>query len=100
MEKNMTAEETMTMNLRVEGQVQGVGFREFVIAEANARALKGWVRNRSDGSVEALVSGPKTQVEALIARCCQGPNGSQVKHVDVAPAEPPEALGFTRRASV
>ena len=42
------------MNVRIEGQVQGCGFRDFAVREANARKLRGWIRNRSDGSVEAL----------------------------------------------
>jgi acylphosphatase len=93
-------EEIMTMSLRIEGRVQAVGFREFVIREANERNLRGWVRNRADGSVEALVSGPKTDVEAVIAQCCRGPQAAQVSHIDMSPAEPPDNLGFTRRATV
>ena len=45
------SDDITTMNIRIEGEVQGCGFREFAVREANARKLKGWVRNRSDGSV-------------------------------------------------
>src|SRR5207302_9520455 len=56
-----------TMNIRIEGEVQGCGFRDFALREANVRRLKGWVRNRADGSLEAVASGPTQEVEAFIA---------------------------------
>lgn len=93
----MVADEITTMNIRIEGRVQGCGFREFAVREANGRKLKGWVRNRSDGSVEALAHGPTRTVEEFIAICIKGPNGANVTSVDLQPAEPPESLGFVRR---
>ena len=89
-----------TMNIRIEGEVQGCGFRDFAVGEANARKLKGWVRNRSDGSVEAVASGPTKEVEAFIAACMKGPRGARVTALNLAPVEEPETLGFIRRASV
>jgi acylphosphatase len=68
-------DEVITMNIRIEGDVQGIGFRDFAIREANARRLKGWVRNRMDGSVEAVASGPRTVVESFITACIKGPRG-------------------------
>nr|Q07L15.1 RecName: Full=Acylphosphatase; AltName: Full=Acylphosphate phosphohydrolase [Rhodopseudomonas palustris BisA53] len=60
------------------GRVQGVGFRAFVEFQATGLDLEGWVRNRRDGSVEALFSGPADAVEAMIALCRQGPSAAHV----------------------
>jgi len=68
--------------LRVRGRVQGVGFRAFVQDEAIRLDLKGWVRNRRDGSVETLVFGENAAVENLTARLREGPPGAFVVAVD------------------
>jgi len=94
------SDEITTMNIRIEGQVQGCGFRDFAVREANARKLKGWVRNRSDGSLEAVASGPTKEVEAFIATCMQGPRGARVTALNLQPVDQPETLGFIRRPSV
>jgi acylphosphatase len=65
------------------GQVQGVGFRAFVEFEAGRRNVEGWVRNRRDGTVEALFAGPADAVEAVIAACRKGPRAGRVDGVDV-----------------
>jgi acylphosphatase len=70
----------------VRGFVQGVGFRAFVEDEAAQRRLAGWVRNRRDGSVEAVFSGPAAQVDAMIAAVRQGPPGARVDAVEVSEA--------------
>ena len=93
-------DEVITMNIRIEGDVQGIGFRDFAIREANSRRLKGWVRNRSDGSLEALASGPRTVVESFITACISGPRGARVTAFNLMPADAPDTLGFTRRPSV
>ena len=93
-------DEVITMNIRIEGDVQGVGFRDFAIREANARRLKGWVRNRMDGSVEAVASGPRTVVESFITACIKGPRGARVTAFNLMPTDAPESLGFTRRPTV
>lgn len=67
----------------VRGRVQGVGFRAFVEEEALARSLAGFVRNRRDGSVEALFAGPPAVVAAMIAACRQGPPAARVEAVEV-----------------
>ena len=97
---NEQGADIISMRLRIEGGVQGVGFREFTISEANALNLKGWVRNRADGTVEALACGPRHDVEALIAKCMKGPPSARVTSVDLSPADPPDRLGFTRRPTV
>src|SRR5213595_3910144 len=63
----------------IRGRVQGVGYRYFVEHEARARGLEGWVRNRRDGSVEALFSGPAEAVAAMIAACRRGPSSARVE---------------------
>ncbi len=93
-------EDITTMNVRIEGQVQGCGFRDFAVREANARKLRGWIRNRSDGSVEALAHGPTREVEAFIASCIKGPLGANVTAINLQPADPPESIGFVRRPTV
>lgn len=94
------SDDITTMNIRIEGEVQGCGFRDFAVREGNARKLKGWVRNRSDGSVECVASGPTKDVETFIAACMQGPRGSRVTAFNLSPVDPPESLGFVRRPSV
>ena len=66
----------------VRGRVQGVGYRAFVEDEAIRRGLAGWVRNRRDGTVEALFSGPAVAVETMIMDCRQGPWGAQVNGIE------------------
>ena len=81
------------VRLIVRGRVQGVGFRAFVEDEANLLALDGWVRNRRDGTVEALVAGPASDVEALIAAARRGPPASRVEAVEVGNADAAELMG-------
>jgi|SRR5579872_4915976 acylphosphatase len=68
--------------LRIHGRVQGVGYRAFVRDQATQLGLAGWVRNRSDGSVEALVAGQAAAVERLIALLRKGPPGGRVTRID------------------
>jgi acylphosphatase len=96
----MMDENVTSLRLRIEGFVQAVGYRHFAIGEATRLGLDGWVRNRSDGSVEALVSGTTEAVEAFVAACGNGPPGSRVAHIDLEKAEPPAEKGFRRRPSV
>jgi acylphosphatase len=88
------------LRFRIEGFVQAVGYRNFVIVEANRLGLDGWVRNRSDGTVEVLCSGETKAVEAFAAACMRGPPGSRVNNVEMHKAEPPAEKGFRRRPSV
>ena len=94
------AEEISSLRLRIEGSVQAVGYRYFAMEEARKLGIDGWIRNRSDGSVEALASGPTKAVEAFVAVCMRGPPGARVKNVDLHNAEPPADRGFHRRPSV
>lgn len=83
-----------TMQVRIVGVVQGVGFRAWTEAAARQRRLSGWVRNRRDGSVEALVSGDDAEVDDMLAYFWQGPMPSRVEKVTAEPAPPPMQLGF------
>ncbi|HEX9159569.1 MAG TPA: acylphosphatase [Rhizomicrobium sp.] len=96
----MSDHDVTTLCLRIEGTVQGVGYRFFAMDEARKLGLDGWIRNRSDGSVEALVSGPTRQVERFVATCMRGPSGARVSNVDMHSAEPPAERGFRSRATV
>lgn len=80
--------------LRIEGRVQGVGYRAWLADTARAHGLDGFGRNRRDGTVEALLAGPPEAVEAVIARCHEGPALARVDRVAVTPAEPPASPGF------
>lgn len=83
--------------VRVRGRVQGVGFRDAMVDAAQFSGVRGWVRNRRDGSVEAVVQGPPAAVQALIDWAHQGPPRAQVNAVQVG-AVPAQAItGFERR---
>jgi acylphosphatase len=69
--------------LIITGRVQGVGFRYFVERSAARYGLAGWVRNRIDGSVEAVAAGPAQAVEAMIADCQRGPSTARVDFLRV-----------------
>jgi len=70
----------------VTGRVQGVGYRAWVEHRARAHGVEGWVRNRRDGSVEALLAGPADVVADLIAMCRRGPSAARVDDVQDQPA--------------
>ena len=69
-------------HVMIRGRVQGVGFRAWTELTALERGLQGFVRNRRDGSVEALFAGPETAVAAMVAACRHGPRGAGVDAVD------------------
>ena len=80
--------------LIISGRVQGVGYREWMVAKARDLGVSGWVRNRLDGSVEALVAGDVAAVEELSRLCRRGPRMAQVVSIDEEMADPPESFGF------
>lgn len=86
--------------LFIHGRVQGVGFRWALHAEANALRLTGWVRNRRDGSVEALLCGPEEAVDAITVWAHHGPPSARVDRVLMRDEPNPEnvdASGFNLR---
>jgi acylphosphatase len=80
--------------IRAHGQVQGVFFRDSVRGEAAQRGVSGWVRNCSDGTVEAVFEGDPHAVDALVEFCRAGPGASQVASIDVVTEEPESLSGF------
>ena len=85
----------ITRRLKITGRVQGVGFRYAMQDEADRRGVNGWVRNRSDGSVEALLQGEAEAVESLTAWARHGPRGARVTDVHASTdTETVSAPGF------
>ncbi|MFQ5563192.1 MAG: acylphosphatase [Parvularculaceae bacterium] len=83
---------------RITGRVQGVWFRQWTCDAARAKGLKGWVRNASDGSVEAVFSGPEEAVGAMLALCRIGPPQARVVNIEARATEAPSGLkGFEVR---
>ena len=72
-----------TVRVRIAGRVQGVGFRYWTEETATGLALTGWVRNRRDGTVEALLSGAPDDVAEMLGRCHRGPRAAQVTSVEI-----------------
>ncbi len=97
-----SAVSTAARLLRITGRVQGVGYRYHMAQEARRLCVVGWVRNRSDGSVEALVHGPVAEVEALIIWAHHGPPLARVEGVAVADPPAGSATGteFEQRETV
>jgi acylphosphatase len=89
-----------TVRLRITGEVQGVGYRIWATRTASALELRGWVRNRSDGSVEALVIGEDDAVARMIEACHEGPFGARVSAVAVSDADDDGSVGFTAKPTV
>jgi len=80
----------------IRGRVQGVGFRAWTEITALERGIEGWVRNRRDGSVEALFAAPDERVAAMIEDCRIGPPGARVDFIDHREARPDE-IALRRR---
>jgi acylphosphatase len=78
----------------VEGFVQGVGFRFAVERAASSRGVSGWVKNRADGTVEAVFEGEPEDVAALVEFCRRGPRGAEVRSVDVFEESAEGVAGF------
>jgi len=75
------------LQVTIRGRVQGVGYRAWVEYRARRADIEGWVRNRADGSVEALFAGPATVVAQMIALCRHGPSSAQVQSVSSETAD-------------
>jgi acylphosphatase len=81
------------LRLRISGRVQGVGFRAFVAEEAEARGLTGWVRNRADRSVEAVLAGEDRIVDEMVEICRRGPFGAKVERLEREDANESQIAG-------
>jgi acylphosphatase len=80
------------VHVRIGGRVQGVGFRYFALREAQEHGVTGWVRNLSDGGVEARVEGSAEKVNAFLASLREGPRMSRVEEFDVRDVEATETF--------
>jgi len=76
-------EDTLTVNMKITGKVQGVGFRYFVLRQAQKLGINGWVSNKSNGDVEALAQGEKADLEQFIAKVKEGTTFSRVDNVNL-----------------
>lgn len=92
--------EATCRRLRIRGLVQGVGFRHSMHREALRLGLGGWVRNRRDGTVEAVVAGPQAAVEAIVAWSRRGPPSARVESVEVCPEEAGDFAAFEQRPTL
>lgn len=92
---------TRTLHLLIHGRVQGIGYRAWFADEAVSRGLSGFVRNRREGTVEAVISGPSEAVAAMLEACRSGPAHAHVERIEEALAEaPPAGIGFRVAATV
>jgi acylphosphatase len=89
-----------SIRVRIRGRVQGVWYRGWAVDQARRLGLAGWVRNRLDGSVEAVFSGPEPAVRAMIDRCRQGPPAAVVHEVTEAIETAPVEPGFRQAPTV
>jgi acylphosphatase len=90
---------TKTVRICITGRVQGVGYRLWATRTATKLGLHGWVRNRADGSVEALVTGDPQDVAAMVQAARQGPPAAQVADVTVTPDSDDGSVGFAAIAT-
>lgn len=84
-------------SFRIEGRVQGVGYRWWAVTAAREIGLAGWVRNRADGSVEVLAIGDPDALDELAAACAKGPPSARVSAVARSPAQDDGSAGFGER---
>ncbi|XP_059667599.1 uncharacterized protein LOC132313013 [Cornus florida] len=89
-----------TVRVVVKGRVQGVFYRNWTVDNAVELGLRGWVRNRRDGSVEALFSGSHEKVQEMEQRCRRGPPSAMVTGLEVSPSGDDPGSGFERRQTV
>lgn len=88
------------LRIVVRGRVQGVWYRAWTMREAEALGLRGWVRNRADGSVEAALFGEESAVRAMVERCRVGPPAARVEAVEELPEPGPAPDGFRQAPTV
>lgn len=88
----------MRHHLVITGKVQGVWYRDWFVGRARSLGLDGWVRNRADGSVEAVIDGPSEMIAEMMRLAREGSPASRVEDVRVSEADGTEPLdGFSRR---
>ncbi|KAL3623348.1 hypothetical protein CASFOL_032164 [Castilleja foliolosa] len=97
---NPTSTDAKTVRLEIKGRVQGVFYRNWTIDNAKELGLKGWVRNRRDGSVEALFSGSPDKVQEMEQRCRRGPPDAMVTGLQAFPCTDDPGMTFERKPTV
>jgi acylphosphatase len=93
-------EDEIAVRIVVSGRVQGVGYRSWALAQAWRRGVRGWVRNRCDGTVEALLIGRVAEVEALIDACRIGPRAAHVSDLARFPSADDGTSEFHEKPTV
>lgn len=86
--------EKLALRVLIEGRVQGVGYRYWVLEHAARLGLDGWVRNRRDGRVEAVISGPQEGLDEMLRRCHEGPSFARVDKLTQKPETDSVEAGF------
>ena len=94
------SDDERSVSLIVTGKVQGVGYRIWAERAATALGIRGWVRNRSDGSVELVATGTESAVGALIEACRDGPRGATVTDIAITDVADDSSQGFSTRPTV
>lgn len=88
------------VRVRIYGHVQGVWYRGWTLDAAKARGLSGWVRNRKDGTVEAVFAGPPATIDSMIEACHRGPPLARVRSVERADVEDEGWTGFSQLPTI
>ena len=86
-----------SLRLLINGRVQGVGYRDWLVWKASGLGLTGWVRNLGRDQVEAVLSGEDSAVDAALAACHRGPRAARVDAITTEDIAAPEMKGFVRR---
>ena len=88
------------VHLRISGRVQGVGYRAWAVRTAARLGLRGWVRNRADGTVEALIIGDAPSLSAMVEACRLGPRAATVRDVAISQAQDDGSANFAARSTL
>jgi acylphosphatase len=87
------------LHLIIHGRVQGVGYREWLTNTARALGLTGWVRNLTDGTVEAVIAGSEAAMQACLAACHEGPLHARVSKIESIACDAPASPDFVKKTS-
>ncbi len=87
------------LRLVIHGRVQGVGYRDWLTHTARGLELTGWVRNLTDGTVEAVISGQQADIQACLTACQDGPPSADVTRIERTPCAPPVSPRFEKKTT-